>query len=310
MFDSLALLHFRKQRKQAAYARRHHRRKVCRQISMTQIAAHPPPLTDDSNPPPTLQSILNVKELRDRVLFHVPPSTLCTGVSRTFQSTLDQEEYWQAWIEAELKLVAPEGVIKKWRNDELGDWSCYWDGSSGMPHDRKSNYVFCPPLEMSSCGVVRPRAWDLTQASSAIDLYKFFSMLLHLKSKTYDCCTIGWDDTGNGQWIPFMLPWNPAVDGVLSPKSLLVKLGAHPQIQGDIQETSVLEEGAKYQEGETGDQDPAAPFCRALQAFLSSFSDNAIFFAGPEKLNPAPCFAVARVSCNLVAGFICGFLHT
>ena len=113
---------------------------------------------------------------------------------------------------------------------------------------------------------------------------------------------IGWGDEGDGQWYPLMLPWVP--DDPFTNEKLLEVLGAHPVLQQNARSRPLLEEDVEPED------DPTGPFTLALAAFLAEHEETLVFHAGSDQLNPVPCFAVARVRPDLVAGFVGGVVHT
>ena len=59
---------------------------------------------------------------------HVDPAT-----SKCLRAAADarDDEYWERLLTLEMRLSAPTGHAKGWRNDELGSWFCYWVGVGG-----------------------------------------------------------------------------------------------------------------------------------------------------------------------------------
>ena len=256
-------------------------------------ASEVPSAAPEDEPPPTLDTILAIEDLRDRVLFHVPPSTLCTVISHAFAAACRREEYWTPWLEDALSPAYPRGEILAWRSN----WYCYWSGDFAMPSNPEADYVFRPPLEQTIDGVVRPHSWeDFAAGPPAREVCRELRSLLAWRG---GLCEVGWGDEGGGLWTPLLVPWTPS-DGELTPEALLRKLGAHPQLLSAIQEREegVLdEEDAEDEEGEENRYAQAARRRRAFRSALQQKLDahaSVIFTAGSEKLNPVPCFAVAQ----------------
>lgn len=304
--------------------------------------------------PSTLQSILDIEDLRDRLLFLVPPSTLCGTVSKAFSAAFGQtfrtwkdpwgkmrhvletsprNEYWVSWLEQALTPAPPTGVLAQWRSSDGDGWYCYWSNStdpwSGEAYPPP--FVFSPPLEQTVCGVVRLAAWDYT-ALPAHEVYRELVPLLALAADSRignGRRGIGWGDEGDGQWIPFLVPWSLDSDGDFTPMALLRKLGAHPELlicsytngvgQGTIDaiterevqdEDEYADDVAHEDEVDHEDLVEDEAFRIVLTARLRAwqFVDDPwstwggygdptlVFHAGSTKLNPVPCFAVSQVA--------------
>jgi len=190
----------------------------------------------------------------------------------------------------------PTDVVQEWREN----WYCYWDGSFGMPRNSETHYVFRPGLEVALCGVVRPRSWE--PSGPAREMFKELRSLLHLRGRI--ASTIGWGDEGDGRWIPLLVPWS-GVDGALTTQSLLSKLGAHEEIIGACEDCGDSDDDCDDDTDSSKDMSQDLP-----KAWLRSHGEWLLFHAGSDKLNPLPCFAVAKVRPDLVAGFIGGICHT
>ena len=250
------------------------------------------------DPPATLLSIIDISDVWDRLLLFVPPSTLDV-ISKVFSP---RNEYWFTWLEQALTPAAPMGVLAQWR----------------------SGNVFTPPLEQTACGVVRPAAWDY----SALPAREVYRELMKLRALATDTRIgnglrgIGWlGDQGDGQWIPFLVPWSVDSDGDFTPEALLRKLGAHPELLSGGQ--IVEREYGVRDEDEYGvdpwidedeyEEDENDAFRHALNSFLrasllvddpfSAFghygNPTLVFHVGRGMLNPVPCFAVAQVAHSL-----------
>ena len=281
--------------------------------------------TTREDPPATLQSIIDISDVWDRLLLFVPPSTLGGAISKVFSAAFGQtvrvvfrtacgqsvvlietrprNEYWVPWLEPALTPVAPMGVLAQWR----------------------SSNVFTPPLEQTACGVVRPAAWDC----SALPAREVYRELMKLRALAEDTRIgnglrgIGWlGDQGDGQWIPFLVPWSVDSDGDFTPEALLRKLGAHPELLSGGQ--IVEREYGVRDEDEYGvdpwidedeyEEDENDAFRHALNSFLrasqlvddpfSAFghygNPTLVFHVGTGMLIvPVPCFAVAQVAHSL-----------
>ena len=186
----------------------------------------------------------------------------------------------------------------------------------------RSGNVFTPPLEQTACGVVRPAAWDY----SALPAREVYRELMKLRALAEDTRIgnglrgIGWlGDQGDGQWIPFLVPWSVESDGDFTPEALLRKLGAQPELLSGGQ--IVEREYGVRDEDEYGldpwidedeyEEDENDAFRHALNSFLrasllvddpfSAFghygNPTLVFHVGTGMLNvPVPCFAVAQVA--------------
>ena len=299
-------------------------------------------------PPSTLQSILDIEDLRDRLLFLVPPSTLCGAISQAFSAAFGQtfrcigpcgqmrpvvletsprNEYWVSWLEQALAPAPPTGVLAQWRSSNGDGWYCYWSGST----DPDAIFVFSPPLEQTVCGLVRPAAWDYT-ALPAREVYRELIQLLALASDSSignGRRGIGWGDEGDGQWIPFLVPWSLDSDGDFTPEALLRKLGAHPELcmrpgpqapdaphvitEREVQDEDeyaddYADEYADDVEHEDPDEDEAFRIVLTSRLRAWQFNDDPwstwggygdptlVFHVGSTKLNPVPCFAVSQVA--------------
>eukprot|EP00586_Coscinodiscus_wailesii_P004751 CAMPEP_0172478682 /NCGR_PEP_ID=MMETSP1066-20121228/2782_1 /TAXON_ID=671091 /ORGANISM="Coscinodiscus wailesii, Strain CCMP2513" /LENGTH=154 /DNA_ID=CAMNT_0013238473 /DNA_START=176 /DNA_END=637 /DNA_ORIENTATION=- len=142
----------------------------------------------------------------------------------------------------------PTGIIERWRNDAKGTWTCYWDRSYGMPSDRHANFVFRPDLVMSRCGVIRRAGNDTWRGEAGTKDYltEEEEAAIHDVLKMYEDARdesdgtdilIGRGDEGNGVWYPIAVRWSSgggggggADGGDLTPKNLLVRLGAHDEL--------------------------------------------------------------------------------
>ena len=278
--------------------------------------------TTREDPPATLQSIIDISDVWDRLLLFVPPSTLGGAISKVFSAAFGQtvrvvfrtacgqsvvlietrprNEYWVPWLEPALTPVAPMGVLAQWR----------------------SSNVFTPPLEKTACGVVRPAAWDY----SALPAREVYRELMKLRALAEDTRIgnglrgIGWSGgQGDGQWIPFLVPWSVDSDGDFTPEALLRKLGAHPELLSGGQiverEYGVRDEDEygvdPWIEEDEYEEDENDAFRHALNSFLrasqlvddpfSAFghygNPTLVFHVGTGMLNvPVPCFAVAQVA--------------
>ena len=299
-------------------------------------------------PPSTLQSILDIEDLRDRLLFLVPPSTLCGAISQAFSAAFGQtfrcigfrdqswqlvletsprNEYWVSWLEQALAPAPPTGVLAQWRSSNGDGWYCYWSDST----DPDAIFVFSPPLEQTVCGLVRPAAWDYT-ALPAREVYRELIQLLALASDASignGRRGIGWGDEGDGQWIPFLVPWSLDSDGDFTPEALLRKLGAHPELcmrpgpqapdaphvitEREVQDEDeyaddYADEYADDVEHEDPDEDEAFRIVLTSRLRAWQFNDDPwsawggygdptlVFHVGSTKLNPVPCFAVSQVA--------------
>ena len=297
------------------------------------------------DPPSTLQSILDIEDLRDRLLFLVPPSTLCGAVSKFFSSAFGQtfrpcgfsqkkpcgqtrqvretsirNEYWVSWLEQALTPAPPTGVLAQWRSRNGDGWYCYWSDST----DADTTFVFSPPLEKTVCGLVRPAAWDYT-ALPAGEVWRELIQLLALAADSRignGRRGIGWGDEGDGQWIPFLVPWSRDSDGEFSPAALLFKLGVHPELSTSPQAPDAITEREVQDEDEDADdvahededghedavEDEAFRIALTSRLRAWQFNDDPwstwggygdptlVFHAGSTKLNPVPCFAVSQVA--------------
>jgi len=261
------------------------------------------------DPPATLQSIIDISDLWDQLLLFVPPSTLCGAISKVFSLV--------PWIEQALTPAAPTGVFAQWRRSNGNGWHCCWSEST----DPDVTFVFKPPLEQTACGVVRPAAWDYT-APPAREVYRELIKLLALASDTRignGRRGIGWGDQGDGQWIPFLVPWSFDTDGALTPEALLRKLGAHPELSRPgavtVREWGMGDrEWDEYDEEDEDDEvDENDAFRNALNSWLSAWQlmddpfsafghygdPTLVFNVRSSMLNPVPCFAVAQVAHSL-----------
>ena len=273
----------------------------------------------------TLESVLAVEGLSDEIMFRVAPDELIrlADTQQAAQRALESDAYWQLWLDPELAVAEPGSVnggartcVTEWRNDALGDWFCYWSGDYGMPTDRVANYVFDPPLECAPTSlVIRPRAWDLRAggAAAASEVYVVLKQLVAIVALQGGASrAIGWGDEGDGQWLPFMMPWNRGED--LTPEALLAALGAHPEIRSRVLFRSVVDPDDQIEDEEEplNNEWGAAQrrFRLAIVDFLAPFPNGCVFHAGSDQLNPLVCFAVAKVREGLVAGFIGGITHT
>lgn len=283
----------------------------------------------------TLESVLAVEGLSDEIMFRAAPDELIrlADTQQAAQRALESDAYWQLWLDPELAVAEPGSVnggartcVTEWRNDALGDWFCYWSGDYGMPTDRVANYVFDPPLECAPTSlVIRPRAWDLRAggAAAASEVYVVLKQLVAIVALQGGASrAIGWGDEGDGQWLPFMMPWNRGED--LTPEALLAALGAHPEIRSRVLFRSVVDPDDQIEDEEEplNNEWGAAQrrFRLAIVDFLSHrrlflegfspFPNGCVFHAGSDQLNPVVCFAVAKVREGLVAGFIGGITHT
>lgn len=295
-----------------------------------------PDATPSVEATPTLQTIVDNQDLFDRVLVHVAPHELVhLLVSRSFHAAADSELYWRSWLQKELAPAvqrAPPCATHEWRIN--GDWSVQRGGR--QPTDPEANFVFKPALAVARCGVCRPASWRSAGAGQGAgppsrEHFKQLLILRHIVAAP-GTRRIGWGDESDAEWQPLILPWNPAAE--LTPHGLLAALGAHAQLQQDgacrrvdsvIDEDEDDESRAYYRMSVGANEmvrwrelsDGAAPrwrlapsFRTALRYFLSQHPKTAVFHAGSARLNPVPCFAVARVRPDLVAGFVGGVVHT
>ena len=156
---------------------------------------------------------------------------------------------------------------------------------------------------MTRGGDVRPAHWELTPGA-AEDLFTQLTILRQISgtSEEQEQSYINWGGESDHCWAKLILPWSDA-DGPLAPRSLLAKLGAHEQLQDATYERPL-------EDDEDDEDEEGSAFTACLKVFLSSHAESAIFYAGCDDLNPVPCFAVARVRPNLVAGFIGGVTYT
>ena len=307
---------------------------------------------EEGSAPTSLLTILEIDGLAERVLFLLPPRELLpmcavsTAVNSATSRAVDDRNghgYWGWWLDTDYRwsdVADPSTtrVITEWRNDEHGDWFCYWDGTSyGMPQDREANFVFRPPLEMTPAGDVRPSrpalrataptaevaapagagvpaapavpagpadpADPVLPAVAGKELYRLLARLHAISVLPGNA--VGWGDEASYAWERLVVPWNeplPSEHAVLTPQALLWKLGAHEELLHACRETEPVS-------SDDVDDEPT-PFGAALQAFLAAHQETAVFYTGSDQLNPVPCFAVAKVLPNLVAGFIGGVVHT
>jgi len=208
-------------------------------------------------------------------------------------------------------IVGARSVIKEWRDS----WYCYWDKSYGVPSD-ESNFVFRPPLEMSRCGVVRTKndTWEESEVeenvaasiSSVIDLLEIAK-----EGGTY-ADLIGRGDESAGRWMPIAIQWTDD-DGDLTPDSFLKKLGAHQELRDCIHEWSFSDdvEDDDEDDDEDDEEDDKLEFIKThLKPFFAEHDSFIFFCCGDGKLNPVPCFAVAKLCSGLVAGFVGGVVYT
>lgn len=306
---------------------------------------------------PSLQTVLEIEGLCERLVWLIPPETGLACVSHTLRAATSQETYWRTWVVAELEptpclsravMGHEEGIIIDWRGDDHGEWYCYWQPN--MRKDPAVDYVFKPPLEVAAwsklrlaisagdiCdaramrlaghapklapsrrlalskepGIVRPMAW--APGTDGPPARALFEQMASLRALWKSHCAqhgghaIGWGDESDGQWMPLLLPWSAAADGELTPVGLLRKLGAHPQLLDSVCARDVANDA----DDDPDEEDtPDVLFRRAIRAFLAAHPASATFQAGSEKLNPVPCFAVALVRPDLVAGFVGGVVHT
>ena len=297
-------------------------------------------LRKEASPAPVAAAATDLPSLLaiDQIILQLPPATLYQRfavTSRAFhqaaRSAMEWDPYWRHWLASAMAVVIDDtrrSPVKEWRNDDRGEWFCYWSGDFDMPADREANYVFKSPLERTAAdGIVVPpnSMWDnLTAATPAQDVYAVMQELMAVyNSGSADNRTIGWGDESDGQWLPFMMPWDPSsTDGgaELTPDKVLRQLDAHRELQNSICVRNVMDD---YDENEEQDQGEHVlgdiRFRRAVVDFLSRYRVEdevterrrvAVFTAGSDKLNSVPCFAVALVRKDLVAGFVGGVVHT
>lgn len=254
--------------------------------------------------------LLEASDNQFSVLQYLEPSTPSVCACRALRSAANR--YWSFRVSHDISLgiiapiePQPRGrdpfrVIRQWRNDEFGDWYCYWDDSYGMPADTKENYVFRPPLEVSKDGVVRTQEWNLNDLPPRV-VYMTWCRILAVRRVLENSGdpSIGLGDESNGEWLPFMVPWSPN-DGELTMQTLLVRLGAHPNLRTEAYLHSLTEDIS----------DDGGVWMKFLVEHQAKGRAMVSFYTGSDKLNPVPVFAVTHVHPGLVAGFVGGIDHT
>ena len=140
------------------------------------------------------------------IVQHLHPSTQSMSASRAFNAAVDGS-YWLARLHEDFPLDtdphARGTVVQDWRNDEVGEWFCYWDDSDDMPNNPKEDFVFCPALEIAKCGVVRTAVWDLLSADRPEVLYRALHRVMLLSVAGV---SIGMGGEGDGPWLPCICP--------------------------------------------------------------------------------------------------------
>ena len=282
---------------------------------------------DAAEEPCTLQTVFDVEELRERVLAWIRPHELLRPISRGFLAATKGEAYWSGWVE---HLLACGGTTPpspaapvKWRDDGR----CYG-------HGRNADYVFRPPLAVSRFSIcfpedsTAPLAGRDGEAAPAHEVYKVLLLLRNVHSAPGPR-SVGWGDLGevDGEWMPLVTAWD---GGELTPLRLLERLGAHQLLRRGVRlvesvvdededdearayhrMSSTAHELVRWRAESGGDplQWHQAPSFRTALRYLLSGYRSVVFHCGSGHLNPVPCFAVARVRPDLVAGFVGGVVH-
>jgi len=206
-----------------------------------------------------------------------------------------------------------QSVIHKWNNEK--GWEYYPDSDSSDDEEEKDDgplFVFSKTLGLSQRNIVRPVDWDITKKGRHF---------VHTASQTamtlWEICNdsttstkIGWGDESDQYcWEPFLMPWTEGRE--LNKDNLLEALGAHRSFlrRGHSNRRRIVDVGAvvdsdnvEILRNKKGQQ--------AMRAWWNKFPQKCCFSAGAHVVNPMPCFAVALVESNLVAGFIGGIIQT
>lgn len=192
-------------------------------------------------------------------------------------------------------------VVKRWK-----DGACFYYFSLD---DHEDYFVFDPPLALSQCGIVRTEEdkWKKSCEPFHIEVVRNLIKLTGRRGKcAYEYINQG--DESDNVWVPVAIQWSEE-NGELSPKSLLKKLGAHPQLMDSILEMEYEDLDDAYDFNED-DEYEHNTFEELVKSFLDGYDSKTYFYAGDGRVNPVPIFAVARVSPTLVAGFMGGVIYT
>ena len=249
----------------------HRERALATRDEASATAASGSALADQAGAPPppeeacTLQTVLDVEDLCDRVLAWIRPrELLLPPVSRGFLAVTRSDAYWCGWVEHLLARAEPYRTpemmliyqfIADQRTALLGEnfqlteewWlkgNYLFDApTAGLPQSKwrhgvvaspQPDYVFKPPLVVSRfdiCFQEEPMASLAGRGGGAAPSREVYKAMLLLRNVhgAPGPRTIGWGDEGDGEWLPLIVPWDEGEE--LAPLRLLERLGAHPQLR-------------------------------------------------------------------------------
>lgn len=216
---------------------------------------------------------------------------------------------------------AREQMVKQTKQTLLTEWSgvhgwyCYWDGSFGTPADPVANYVFAPPLQTGSNGVITSNAHNV-QLGEGADKVAAILQGLHQQliaaSSENGCQPImcRWSSEGEYEYFPLLVALGPTVD--LSAESLLIAIGAHEKLKCSIHILNVTPEMKGDVPLEDPDNDVRLFSGMTSQVFAALGREKTplVFYCGSGELNPVPFFVVGEFSPGLVGGFVSALVHT
>lgn len=221
--------------------------------------------------------------------------------------------------------VKPTNSISPLLNEWISDWYCYWDGSYGMPQDRKKDYVFKPSLSERLDGIVFSSAADpFISSPSPSDVDSVAATLLGIREELGDenlqCLFTSESDY---PYLPILIYLAEGEN--MNAAAVLQALGAHEQLlssvksfemegllqnKEDVIEKEELSLDKIEEDNPDDDTRNLSKIYNSLRKSSAVDMKPLIFYCGSDKLNPVPFFVVTRLSQCLVGGFVSGIVHT
>ena len=263
--------------------------------------------------------------------FHLPPSALFAPVSAPSLRRLSSSPSPKACMPlrddaASIEPGSPDDPAILYR----GNGAVYWDESFDWPQDPDPNgrYVFRPRLQYDARHKILHTGKALgPEGAACVD------KLVRSGLSGAQQCALG--NEGDDRWWPFVMPWDAGRS--VTPAAILAELGAHPELQPVVafrlvyptaeQERRFLETGddaAEDEEDRLADGAGAGEihfwdvFPHAVAAsefrrlFAGADAGPLLFYAGSERLNPLPVFALGRLAPGEgpLGGFLSTVVHT
>lgn len=220
------------------------------------------------------------------------------------------------------------GLIQEWKDS----WFCYWNWDEGR--DRSEEYVFRPPLEESTDGIVRVGCCADTEQHRQLTT-RLLDMYGRLQLKDTRCSFFSSEADYPYHPIVFFLEEN----AVFSPEYVLGALGAHPELMSSIEsftQTALKDRAARHADDDGADYELClfhawnaaenvhsknldSQVFEALAEIshdLSQEEDGSnrgsplVFYCGSEKMNPVPLFVLFRATPSIAIGFYSALVHT